>query len=77
MAGEQAPVVITVATDYTPQVANLEHSLAEHGWEHRVQMLGRPWEGFRTKMAGYLEGLEQLESERLAVLCDSSDVLRS
>lgn len=73
------PLVLSVATTYTTQVANFEASLQRHGWEHRLLALGEPWVGWETKMGAMESALASLVREghgdRIVIHSDSSDVL--
>ena len=51
--------------------------MERHGWEHRLMQLGKPWQGFGTKMTGFEEALAEIaakEPKKLVVLTDSADV---
>lgn len=69
------PLLFTVATTLTPNVVNMETTLAKTGWKYRVLALGEPWRGFRTKMAAYATAAAAEPPDRIVLCADSSDVL--
>lgn len=56
-----------------PTLEALLASLKAHNYSYEVLGLGKPWNGFKTKMANYLEGIGRYTGE-LAIFVDAFDV---
>lgn len=68
-------VVGTVATKKNAGVANMIASLERFGWNFTVLCQDERWEGFKTKMKGYMHFCEQQNPDTYVILVDSYDAL--
>ena len=69
------PIVISYDNAPTETTRNLTKSLERHGWTYRLIGGGEKWEGFKSKLNGYYNTLQELEDDRLVVLVDARDVV--
>lgn len=69
--------ILTVATDRTPMLQNLEETARMFGHDLTVVGLGRKWEGWRGRMAWYRDAMkdEGLRPDDVVALIDAYDVL--
>ena len=78
--GAATPIhVILAANEMRPTLQALLSSLQTHGYTYEVIGLGKPWQGFQTKMRYYLEGIRSYHKAKgataLIALLDAFDTL--
>ena len=58
-----------------PMLINLVRSLEKYNYDYKIVGIGSKWEGFMTKIKGYLEYTKTLDPNQLVVITDAYDVL--
>ena len=69
------PLVLLVATHWTPCFENCRRSLHQQGYQYRLLGWGQPWRGWRWRIELYLTALRDLPPDTLVVLLDAYDAL--
>jgi len=71
--------VFTSSDRMKPTLSVLLDSLKKHKYSYEVLGFGKPWQGFKTKIENYLEGMKRYEAEKgpdaLAIFVDAFDVI--
>jgi len=75
-----APITVFTSSDrMEPTLEYLMKSLKKHNYGYRVLGMGTQWNGFKTKMENYLQGIEQYIKDKgpdaMAIFVDAFDVL--
>ena len=69
------PLVITYDNAPTDQTRFLLKTLLANGWDYKIIGTGEKWEGFISKLNGYLNFLNTLPKNKLVIVSDARDVL--
>jgi len=71
---EDGLIVISVDNAPTANTYDFIHTLFKNNWDYEIIGVGRPWEGFKSKIQYFHEYLRTLNPERLVILSDARDV---
>ena len=69
-----SPLVVSLETNPTENTYYFVKSLINNNWDYDIIGIGKPWNGFKSKLQYYPDYLQTLDPERLVILSDSRDV---
>lgn len=67
--------MVTFANDLNePMLINFIKSLQKYNYDYAIIGKGQKWEGYMTKIKGYLDYVKTLKSDQLVICVDAYDV---
>jgi hypothetical protein len=70
-----SPLLLTYDNAPTSTTEFFVKTLNANGWDYTMIGAGERWEGFMTKIKGYLNYLNSMDEERIVIISDARDVV--